>query len=140
MKTATLYGGLLGLALGTVLVTPAAYADTFSGKLNGHDCAHEGKTCPVDRLDPHIALERDFVLQQANGEYKFLPNVPRTVKVRYVLSDIEVSGKLNPKYQAIEVSEFRVKSDGGMKTVWSKALQQEEFEYLYGEGKFPTIY
>jgi hypothetical protein len=53
---------------------------------------HEGKTCPVDRLDPHIALERDFVLQKPNGDYMFLPNAPRTVKVRHVLSDVEVTG------------------------------------------------
>ncbi len=140
MKLAVLQKGLAGLVLGMALAAPAAFAETFSGKLNGHDCAHEGKTCPVDRLDPHIALERDFVLQKPNGDYMFLPNVPRTVKARHVLSDVEVTGELNPRYQSIEVNELRVKSDGGMKTVWSKALQQEEFEYLYGEGKFPTIY
>ena len=95
---------------------------------------------PGDRLDPHIEVERDFVLQKPNGDYMFLPHVPRTVKAHHVLSDVEVTGELDPRYQSIEVNELRVESDGGRKTVWSKALQQEEFEYLYGEGNFPTIY
>ena len=139
MISMRLYGGLSGLALTMMLAAPAAFAETFSGKLNGHDCAHAGKTCPVDRLDPHIALERDFVLQKSDGEYMFLTNVPRTVKVRYVLSDVEVTGELNARYHSITVDEFRVKSAGGYKTVWSQAKQRAEFDNLYSEGQIPLI-
>ena len=138
MKTRR-YASLLGLALGLTLAAPAALAESFVGKLNGHGCAHEGKTCPVDRLDPHIALERDFVLQKSNGDYMFLPNVPRTVKVRYVLSDVEVIGELNTKYQTVDAAELHVTSGGSKRLVWSQARQDEEFERLYQEGRFPVI-
>ena len=69
-----------------------------------------------------MALEADFVLQQSNGEYYFLVNVPRDVKVRHVMEIIEVSGDLNRKYNAVTVDEFKV--DG--KVIWSQKLQEQE--------------
>ncbi len=125
--------GLLSLTLGMVTAAPAAFGDTFSGKINGHECAHAGVTCPVDRLDPHIALERDFVLQKSDGNYMFMPNVPRDVKVRYALSTAEVKGDLNSRYQSIDVDEFRV----GGKVVWSKAMAKAEFANFYSESPIP---
>lgn len=135
MKT-VFYRGLLALALGMVVAAPTAFAETFSGKINGHNCAHAGTSCPVDRLDPHVALEPDFVLQKSDGDYMFLSNVPRSVKVRHALSSAEVKGTLNQKYQSIDVDELRI----GGKVVWSKAMQQAEFENLYSEGQNPGLF
>ncbi|RLA30526.1 MAG: hypothetical protein DRR03_10645 [Gammaproteobacteria bacterium] len=112
-------GPLLVLLFSLPMVASAA---TLSGRLNGHDCAERGTACPIDRLDPHVTLEADFVLQQSNGEYFFLVNVPRDVKVRHVMEAIEVSGDLNRKYNAVTVDEFKV--DG--KVIWSQKLQEEE--------------
>jgi len=75
---------LLALVGGGLTMTTAV-AETISGTINGHGCAHGGHTCPADELDPHLAFEPDFVLQQADGEYYFLSNVPRETKVRHVL-------------------------------------------------------
>ena len=136
MKT-VLRSGVLGLALGMLIAAPTAFAATFNGKINGHGCAHAGTTCPVDRLDPHIVLESDFVLQEADGSYMFIPNVPRSVKVRYVLGDVEVTGTLNERYQSIDVDEFRVKNGSDVKTVWSKAQQRAEYENLYSSAPIP---
>ena len=129
-------GLVVWVALSGALASPAAFSATFAGKINGHDCAHEGKTCPTSRLDPHVAIERDFVLQKANGDYMFMPNIPRSVKVRHVLDDVEVTGDLDTKYQSIEVDELRV----GGKVVWSQAQQRAEFEKLHSEGQIPGFF
>lgn len=111
---------LLGMLL---WLPPATFAaETLAGRLNGHDCAERGTSCPIDRLDPHVALEADFVLQQGNGEYFFLVNLPRDVKVRHVMRPVEVTGELNRKYNAVTVDEFHV--DGEL--VWSQELVDQE--------------
>lgn len=122
------------MALTSLLGSTAAMAATgsISGKINGHGCAHHGQTCPVDRLDPHLALEPDFVVQQANGEYYFMSNLPRTTKVRYALMDVTVSGDIDDRHRNIVVDEFVVNG----KTVWSRKQQQEERERLYSEGAY----
>ena len=115
------------------LTLPAFAAKTLSGKLNGHHCAHEGMTCPVDKLDPHINLEDDFVLMVKDGYY-FLPNLPRDTKVRHVLEDVTVKGDVNEKYRTIAVEELMV----GGKTVWSRAWVERERQRLYHDGSsFP---
>lgn len=125
------------IALLTMPVT--SMAETFSGKLNGHGCAHAGSSCPVDRLDPHLALESDFVLQKQDGDYYFL-SMPRSTKVRYALEQVQVTGDLNKKYHSIDVNEFKVKSNGKYKIVWSKALQREELDSLYNETHSAPIF
>ena len=121
--------------LATLLSLPLSLnADTITGKLNGHDCAHAGTSCPVDRLDPHVALESDFVLMVGGGDYMFLPNVPRDVKVRYVLQDVQVKGTINDKYRSIKVDELHAKKGGTYATVWSQKAQDFEWEALHGDG------
>ncbi|WP_419596986.1 hypothetical protein [Thiolapillus sp.] len=126
------------LPVTALLSAPAAImAETFTGKLNGHGCAHAGTTCPVDRLDPHIALESDFVLQKGSGDYYFLPNLPNLpygVKVRHVLEDVQVDGTLDKRYNQIDVNAFRVKKAGSYKTMWSKAMQKKEQDALEDGG------
>lgn len=123
----------LTIALTTLLMLPLMVnAATITGKINGFECAVAGKVCPIDKLDPHITLESDFVLQEPDGTFYLLPNVPRDIKVRYVLEEVQVTGDLNEKYKSIRVEEFRVKRDGAYKTVWSQAMQREQFEELYG--------
>lgn len=116
------------LLLSSMLATSfGLQAETFTGKLNGHDCAERGTSCPVDKLDPHVTLETDFVLQVASGDYYFLVNVPRDVKVRHVLETVDVSGDANRKYNAITVDSLKV--DG--REVWSQAEQQAEYDRLF---------
>jgi hypothetical protein len=126
----------LAFAVPLGLAAPSLMADTFTGKLNGHGCAHAGGTCPTDRLDPHLALEPDFVLQKADGDYVFLSNVPRDTKVRYALETVQVTGSLNPKYQTVIVDEFRVKTGDKYVTRWSQAAQKAEQDYLFKEHWF----
>lgn len=123
---------LLWSAVSCLLLSasPAMSASSYSGKLIGHGCAHQGAVCPTDRLDPHLALEPDFVLLKGTDDYYFLSNVPRDVKVRHALNTVEVSGDLNEKYRTIKVDEMRV----GGETVWSLEDQQKEWDYLHNDG------
>lgn len=121
------------LVSGGLLLPMMANAEpvTVTGFINTLSCAEEGTVCPIDKLDPHIAASRDFVLQerQVAGEYYFLPNLPRDTKARYVLEEVQVTGELNRRYNAITVDEFRVKRGGNaFRTVWSPQLQAREWE------------
>ena len=125
----------LALPMATLLfVSMSANAGTITGKLNGHECAHAGMSCPIDRLDPHIALESDFVLVMPDGDYYFLPNLSRDIKARHVLEDVQVTGDVNPKYHTIKVKELKVKSGSGFKTIWTQEQADFERRALYGDG------
>ena len=121
-------------ALTLSLTAVAIQAETITGRINGHGCAHAGGICPLDRFDPHIALERDFVLQKADGNYLFLTNVPRDTKVRHALKKARVTGELDDRYNAIVVDELQVEQEGEFETVWSQRAQFIEWTYLQGTG------
>ncbi len=116
---------LLGFMLPaiSILFISEVQAEIFTGKLNGYDCAHAGITCPLDPEDPHVLLERDFVLQQKDGDYLFLTNIPRNTKLKYALKRIQVNGKRHPKFESLDVDELKIKHEDEWKTVWSKRYQ-----------------
>jgi hypothetical protein len=111
---------VLGVVLTQALVVDAAMV-TVTGKLTGLSCLIKGYICPLDKADPMIGLEKDFVLVTADGDHYFLPNVGLGIKGRHALETVTVTGDLNPKFKAITVSSI---SAGG-KEVWSLAAQQE---------------
>ncbi len=125
------------LSAAAMLGTSLTQAETLTGRLNGHSCAHGGHICPLDRLDPHIALETDFVLQTVDGDYYFLTNVPRVTKARYALEQIQVTGNLNNDYKTIVVDELNVKRDGHYATIWSQASQVQEYR-RFVEADLPS--
>ncbi len=102
----------------------AVNADTISGKIVGHSCAHSKKSCPIDNMDPHIALERDFVLVMPNGKYVFLTNVPRDVKVRHALEQVTITGQSSKRYNSIVVDEIKQNNT----TLWSQEAAIQEYE------------
>lgn len=112
---------LTGMLMALLLMPLSAFAETLTGKINGLQCAISGFVCPVDQVDAMVTLERDFVLQQADGSYYILTNVDRSVKARYALKDVSVTGRVNKLYKAVDVDTLQV----GGKTVWSKKMQQE---------------
>ena len=121
------------LAGGLLMLSPLAALGemtTLTGKINGHDCAERGEACPVDKQDPHVALESGFVLQRADGEYFFLTNVPRDVKVRHVLETATVTGDLNRRYNTVKVDTLEI----GDEVIWSQELQRKEAQRAYWPG------
>ena len=113
---------LVAVMSGTTALIQPVVADTITGKLNGHDCAHAGVTCAIDPKDPHITMEPDFVMQKKDGDYVFLINMPREVKIKHVLKDAQVDGEMSKKYNSMVVDKFKIKDGDTWKTVWNKEL------------------
>jgi hypothetical protein len=101
-------------------------ADSIEGRLNGLDCASQGEVCPTDKDDPHVLLERDFVIQTEDGNYFFITNMDWRTKLHHVLSMVRVEGKRSEKLMAISADEFWVKQDSGVYTLeWSLDMARE---------------
>lgn len=128
-RSLTIAAALLG---SMALYTTSVSAETIEGKLNGLECASRGDECPTDKLDPHLAVERDFVVQTADGKYYFITNLDRAIKARHALELVRVEGNLSPRFNAINASEFWVKSGGGYEMAWSSAMQAEQERLMRG--------
>ena len=116
------YCFLLGvLALLLVPVLANAEMMTVTGKVTGLTCLVQGFICPIDKADPMINLEKDFVVVTASGDYYFMTNIGLGLKGKYALETIEVTGDVNKKYKSIEVKSIKVKG----KVVWSKEMEDD---------------
>ena len=129
MKKINIYKAYMVLVVSLVLAVPAVafaktHATTFNGTIQGALCVIEGKKCPTNDLDAHLLIEANFVLLAADGKYYYLPNLGRSVKVRYVGKDAQVTGKM--KGESIVVDKFEVKEDGQYKLIWSKEKQKRK--------------
>ncbi|MCU7829966.1 MAG: hypothetical protein KZQ80_04115 [Candidatus Thiodiazotropha sp. (ex Monitilora ramsayi)] len=135
MKTRSFRWIKLTLPLSALFAFPLwVNAETITGTINGHECAHSGVSCPAARLDPHISLESDFVLMVGEGDYVFMPNLSRDIKVRYVLDTVQIEGKKHPRFNSINVDIFRVKKGGKFVTVWTQKQADFEYQALYRDG------
>ncbi|MBI4764711.1 MAG: hypothetical protein HY787_08910 [Deltaproteobacteria bacterium] len=128
------YCFLLGvLALLLVPVFANAEMMTVTGKVTGLTCLVQGFICPVDKADPMINLEKDFVVVTASGDYYFMSNIGLGLKGKYALETIEVSGDVNKKYKSIRVKTIKYKG----KVVWSQDMEsamEKQFPFVVGPG------
>jgi len=104
-----------------LLIPLVVNADTIKGKLEGLTCLLKGYICPLDKADPMINLEKDFVVVTADGKYYYLSNIGLGLKARHALEVVEVTGKINEKYKTMTADTISV--DG--KVVWSKKAEEE---------------
>ncbi len=129
---------ILGIspALGMIALLGASLvsAETIEGRINGLRCAQAGHVCPIDNLDAHLSFELEFVLQQPDGQYYYLSNVPRDTKVRHVRKQAKVTGTLIDEYHSISVDALFVDGGNGYRQVWSPEAQQGAFEQMYNSG------
>ncbi len=127
MKTKKYYFFLAVLAM---LLIPALVANakmsTVKGKITGYTCLTRGYICPIDKADPMINLENDFVLVTPKGEFYFMPNLTLGLKARHALETVEVTGEVSKKYKSIKVNTLSV----GGKEVYSKAAEDKMIEEL----------
>ena len=85
------------IASALLLIVPLnAFAETdyVAGKIQGASYVFNKTVQPTSADDPKVALERDFVLQTTDGKAYFLPNVPRSMKVKAVNKDVRVYGQV----------------------------------------------
>jgi hypothetical protein len=104
-----------------LLIPLVVNADTIKGKLEGLTCLLKGYICPLDKADPMINLESDFVVVTADGKYYYLSNIGLGLKARHALEVVEVTGKINEKYKSMTADTISV----GGKVVWSKKAEEE---------------
>ncbi len=123
-KVCLVLGVLVALLVPALVVN--AEMVTVTGKMTGYTCLTKGYICPIDKADPMINLETDFVLVTAKGDYYFLPNISVGLKARHALEVVTVTGDLNPKYKSITVKTMSV----GGKQVYSKAAEDRLKEEL----------
>jgi hypothetical protein len=109
-----------------LLIPLVVNADTIKGKLEGLTCLLKGYICPIDKADPMINLESDFVVVTADGKYYYLSNIGLGLKARHALEVVEATGKVNEKYKSMTVDTLSV----GGKVVWSKKAQEEMMKTL----------
>jgi hypothetical protein len=109
-----------------LLVPLVVNADTIKGKLEGLSCLLKGYLCPLDKADPMINLENDFVVVTADGKYYFLSNIGLGLKARHALEVVEVTGKINEKYKSMVVDTLSV----GGKVTWSKKAEEEMMKLI----------
>jgi hypothetical protein len=117
--------GVLVVILAQALIVNAAMT-TVTGKITGLTCLVQGFMCPIDKADPMIGLEKDFVLVTANGDYYYLSNISTTLKARHALETVEVTGEVNAKYKTIKVDTLKV----GGKLSWSLEAEKEMMKTL----------
>ena len=109
-----------------LLIPLVVNAETIKGKLEGLTCLLKGYICPLDKADPMINLEKDFVVVTADGKYYYLSNIGLGLKARHALEVVEVTGKINDKYKTMTADTLSV----GGKVVWSKAAEEEMMRTL----------
>ncbi len=114
------------LLLCLALLPLAAQADRIEGRLNGLGCASKGKLCPTDKNDPHVLLERDFVVQTEDGNYFYVTNIDWKTKLKYVLRHVRVEGQFSDRFSAIAADEFWVKQGDQYQLEWSLEMAREK--------------
>lgn len=68
---------------------------TLEGKIQGASCVINNTYCPEDSSDPHIALEKTFVLVDGDKNYYFLSNIGKIAKMNLLNKSIKVTAKKN---------------------------------------------
>ncbi len=127
MNKARKYCFILGvLALLLLPVLANAEMMTITGKVTGLTCLIQGYICPIDKADPMINLEKDFVVVTASGDYYFLTNISLGLKARHALEVVEATGDVNPKYKSMKVNTLKI----GGKVVWSEAAEKQMMNEL----------
>ena len=100
----------------TVTQLSAAEKVQLEGSIQGAKCTHFKVKCYND--DNHIAQEPDFVLVMPNGEYYFMPNLPRDVKTRHAYEKVRVHGELQNQELWVDKLVDLDASGSRSKTTW----------------------
>ena len=100
----------------------------IEGTIQGIKCTHYKVEC-VNK-DQFIAMETDFVLVVPSGEYYFIPNISRTVKVRHAYKKVLVKGeRTGQEIWADNIVDLdKVKKGGKTKSTWDWTRHDEFWE------------
>jgi hypothetical protein len=85
---------ILTIAMMMIILPSTVFASSnfIAGKIQGASYVFNHTVQPQSGNDPKAAMEREFVLQTAEGKVYFLLNVPRSMKIKAVNKDVRVYG------------------------------------------------
>ncbi|WP_320040226.1 hypothetical protein [uncultured Desulfobacter sp.] len=115
------------LTLTSIMATlyfTSASAETFEGTIQGADCVINDAYCAEDRTDPHLCMEKNFILVTEGKEYFFLPNLYRSLKESCYKQNVRVTGKRSGK--AIRVDTLDVQKAGEYRRIWDRKKFEED--------------
>jgi hypothetical protein len=107
-----------------VMTGYTAMAETFTGSFGGAMCTFYAKQCNVSA--GHVAMERDFVLNTADGKTYFVLNVDRALKANHLNDKVRVIGKLNK--DIIMAERVEIEKAGKYVAVWTLKDEMREME------------
>ncbi len=114
----------LVLILSVFAAGSAAFgSDLFNGTIEGADCVINQLNCAKDINDPHLAMERDFVLVTGDGKYFFMPNLRRIYKELAYKKQVRIKGTLKGK--AIVVEKLEVLTHGDFFCSWDQVAEMK---------------
>jgi len=105
-------------------------AGQLEGTIQGFSCVVQGKACPIDREDPLVTFEKNFVLLTFEGSYYLIPNLDRAILARHLRERVRINGTINKKYKSIEAEKLEVWKGNAWKTAWSKEMEEEIRKFL----------
>ncbi|ADK85980.1 hypothetical protein Deba_2626 [Desulfarculus baarsii DSM 2075] len=128
----------IGLAvIFALLMVPslaAAEEVTVEGSIQGLLCALNKKACPVGAEDVVAAIEQNFVLVDAEGNWYAISNIGQQWLSRLLGKKVKVQGTLSQANRSIKVNQAWQDDNGSWKLIYSpeivrKVMEQMEWNY-----------
>ncbi len=104
----------------------AAEMESVEGTIQGFNCVSMGTTCPVDKIDAHVASEKAFVVLKEGGGHYLIGNLDRGILGRHITKMVRISGHVDHHIGAIYADSLEIKKGDKWKKVWTMAWEQEE--------------
>lgn len=117
---------LIKISLIALISVVAFSANAFSekvalnGLIKGASCVINKTYCPENSSDPHIALEKTFVLVDNAGGYFFLSNLGKVMQIALLNKPIHVEGNKKGKTLFVEAV-YEAENDRKKSIIWSWA-------------------
>ena len=119
------------LLAGTMSVAMAG--TKFEGTIKGVTCFANKILCPVDRFDPIVNSERNYVIVEKDNSYHYIQNIDRFYIKRNLFNKVRITGVQNAKYKTLEAEIFEVYKNGKWREVWSLEAEEEELDELFSD-------
>lgn len=108
------------IVISVFMTIGTAFASTktsLEGVIKGAHCIVYKGECNEKSSDPHLALEREFVLVAPDGSYYFMPNISRMIKTNNFNKPVRITGRLEG--QRINVATIEEKKNDKYYEVWN---------------------
>ena len=130
MNTRTLKTLIVAPLFTLLLITGSiTMAASIEGVVEGyHGCMVVKNICNVERNDPRVATEKNFVVVNKNGTYYFISNVDSSILSENLHNKAKVTGIVDNKYNTVKANKIEFFTNGGWHEAWSMNLDKREID------------